>query len=299
MWIVEGTASVAYTLAYGPESDRIFLGTKSGEIVEVSLGGAPPQTIFHAGLQRRSDNHAIHCIRMNPKGQQLVWAGAHGWLGASPTPDGYTIFGPATSPAANAIEFIDESRIVIAFGERARNIPGSTEVWDISGPKPKHLEPRHTAPAGVRAVAVNQATKAFAWSEGSRLVVLRTLHQSTIARSSTAYIAAALAFAPDGSTLAVAQDWAIVLYMVNPLREYRTLKGHQGRVTCLAFSPDSLKVFSGSWDKTLRIWDTVTGEELGRFESPVGQIYAIAFAPDGLTFAITGERGNIAMWDMN
>ena len=33
------------------------------------------------------------------------------------------------------------------------------------------------------------------------------------------------------------------------------LAGHQGPVTSLAFSPESTVLVSGSWDKTVRMWD--------------------------------------------
>ena len=38
------------------------------------------------------------------------------------------------------------------------------------------------------------------------------------------------------------------------------LVGHESTVTSVQFSPDGLKLASGSADKTLRIWDAVTGE---------------------------------------
>lgn len=38
------------------------------------------------------------------------------------------------------------------------------------------------------------------------------------------------------------------------------LMGHSGPVTTCAFSPDGRHILSGSYDQTLRLWDTETGE---------------------------------------
>jgi WD40 repeat protein len=39
-----------------------------------------------------------------------------------------------------------------------------------------------------------------------------------------------------------------------------TLKGHSGAVTCLTVNTDQTILFSGSMDKTVRVWNISTGE---------------------------------------
>jgi WD40 repeat protein len=43
----------------------------------------------------------------------------------------------------------------------------------------------------------------------------------------------------------------------------QTLNGHTGGVYSVAFNDDGTKVVSGSWDKTIKVWNVATGEMEG------------------------------------
>ena len=47
----------------------------------------------------------------------------------------------------------------------------------------------------------------------------------------------------------------------------RTLEGHTGTVYSVALSADGSRVVSGSWDNTVRLWNTATGECLRTLEA--------------------------------
>ena len=50
------------------------------------------------------------------------------------------------------------------------------------------------------------------------------------------------------------------------------LKGHTNDVTAVALSPDGSRLYSGSWDKTVIVWDARTGERLHTLKGHTGSV---------------------------
>ncbi|MCI0682022.1 MAG: WD40 repeat domain-containing protein [Gemmataceae bacterium] len=78
----------------------------------------------------------------------------------------------------------------------------------------------------------------------------------------------ALAFAPDGKTLASAGDdqsvrlWRLDQGQLDQNQRVRTFTGHRSAVQQLAFSANGQRLLSASTDGSLRVWDVATGQSL-------------------------------------
>jgi WD40 repeat protein len=78
------------------------------------------------------------------------------------------------------------------------------------------------------------------------------------------------------------------------------LQGHNHRVLSVAFSNDYLKIASGSYDLSIRIWDTATGTEaLPPLQGHDGPVYSVAFSSDGSKIVSGSYNETIRVWDVS
>ncbi|WP_208869359.1 helix-turn-helix domain-containing protein [Streptomyces virginiae] len=108
----------------------------------------------------------------------------------------------------------------------------------------------------------------------------------------------AVAFAPDGRTLATAgSDGTVILRRVADRRTIATFT-LPGRVRAVAFSPDGSTLAATSTDGPARLWDTSAGGGGGTpLPASTAGARAVAFAPDGRSLAVAGADGTIGLWD--
>ena len=78
----------------------------------------------------------------------------------------------------------------------------------------------------------------------------------------------------------------------------QTLRGHTAGVLAVAITPDGQRLLSGSADKSVRLWDLKTGEELTRFDGHSASVGGLAITPDG-KLAVSGSMDRtLRIWDL-
>src|SRR5262249_47739453 len=73
---------------------------------------------------------------------------------------------------------------------------------------------------------------------------------------------------------------------------------HEGPVTSLAGSSDGRLVVSSSFDRTLRIWDTVTAESWA-LRGSGDEVRAVALSADRRKVASGRMDGTVQLWDLD
>jgi WD40 repeat protein len=68
-------------------------------------------------------------------------------------------------------------------------------------------------------------------------------------------------------------------------------------VADVVFSPDGRRVFTASGDRTIKVWDTASGQEILTLRGNGGGIVGLALSPDGHRLASTDIDGPLRIWD--
>lgn len=82
------------------------------------------------------------------------------------------------------------------------------------------------------------------------------------------------------------------------LNESAVLEGHTDNVLSVKFSPDGLYIASASADRTIRLWDTMTGKQIKILMGHSDSVFSVAYSPDGTKLASCSEDMTIRIWNV-
>ncbi len=107
-------------------------------------------------------------------------------------------------------------------------------------------------------------------------------------------------YSPDGKLLAAAlSDGKVKIWDTTSGQNTLVISDASSRigVYAVAFSADGKLLATGS-DMAARIWDATTGKELHNLSDNLGQVFSVAFSPDGQYLATTSAENLAKLWDV-
>jgi RNA polymerase sigma factor (sigma-70 family) len=287
--VLRGHTDMVFSVAYFGHGKAVVSGGNDKTAIIWDLTNGNPRHLFkgHAG--------PIETVAVSPDDRLVataswdrtikLWDADTGSLQGTLTGSKNNVFAVAFSPDGE----------LLASG----CADGTVQLWDVKKLATLAVLGKHVGP--VWAVAFTRNGEMLVSGSSDKTAKLWNVpKRSEMAALNCSEIRPiqAMAYAPDGKTLALAGDDRTVRLLDPKTGELRlALNGHQERVTCLAYSPDGAMLATGSTDKTVRCWNGKTGEPMRTLKGHRGAVLALAFSGDGKKIASAGDDQAIKLWD--
>jgi len=247
-------------------------------------------------------------VAISPDGALLAIAGGgHVWLRSMET---RRLISPPL-PGVNAANAQGLGPNVLAFSANGATLAfvstvhGQTAIrlWDVAA---RRQIGQPIGYLGVAAVAFSPHGKIIAsggYGQTASLWNVKTRRRIGVSMpvGSGFRFAQAMAFSPDGNTLAIAAGDQVQLWNVATQRpDGNIIIAGDGGNAAVAFSPNGELLATADADGTVRLWDVATQQQIGPAMTPsaAGGVNAVAFSPNGQLLATADGDGTVQLLDV-
>jgi WD40 repeat protein len=267
-----------------------------GSTVLATMANLPVQTWdarTARPLRQFGNGKAVYPTQLSPDGRLLAGAVEDGPVRLWDTRTGKEVLRMRWhNPPAEPEEAIEDSLFGLVFSPDGKTLASMSltaqaqkndvllRLWEVSTGTERLRLRVDSNPGGPERI------------QGVRLAVLRRHFEQGVGDKG------ALAFAPDGKTLALGVDNEIYLHDAATGKELRQFAGAGVWAAALAFSADGKLLAAGRHDGGIRLWRADTGAlwcDVPGHEHPVT---ALAFSPDGKTLASGSVDSTVLLWDV-
>jgi WD40 repeat protein/serine/threonine protein kinase len=289
LMVLEGHESGIGDVAISPDGNRIVSvsADKTAKVWDMVTGAELMTLHGHNGM--------VGSVAFSPDGARIVTGGESGaikvWDAAGGTE--LTTFLGHLSRVTGVAFSLDGKRIV------SGSYDGTIKIWEpgVDHTAPLALEGRHNDKIGFSPdgkYIVTGGKNIGIWDTATGNKVMSVDGSGGFA-----------SFSPDAQRIISADGNDINVSDASSGKKLMTLSGHEDTIWSMSYSSDGTRIVSGGKDKTVRVWNAVTGTEImtlrGHGEYPefpsCSPVSSVAFSPDGKYIVSGSYDYTVKIWN--
>jgi WD40 repeat protein len=188
--------------------------------------------------------------------------------------------------------FSPNGKMLVAGGDE-----NTLKLWDTSSWKELGTLKGHAEYIRFVVFSADSSTLAAVASNGVELWDLTTQKALTMVKGFFDE-RSPVALSPDGKILAIrsgGESGAYFKLMSNDGSELALLRGQPGALS-VTFSPDGKSLATGGEDGRVKLWETITGQELVTFKAHSNAVVSVAFSADSKILATGSRDTTVKLW---